>query len=171
MAYIDNGNWHLKVLTHNLVIVDFDVNDHFGIDDSTIPFSMYDYAFACCTFLDDNRIFYNFFERRKHIHNHFVFDIPNRTVSKLFRIVVDQGTVKNFPVKTVFNSVTQEIHCFYRQGVVVQIFENNMEEAEVNRIPCVPSMGETVYYKEKIIIVKNSNQLIILKQNNDDLSK
>ena len=39
VAYMDNGIFHLLAFDYDSLIEDFNINEHFGIDNTTIPFS------------------------------------------------------------------------------------------------------------------------------------
>lgn len=51
VAYLDDGYWKLLVFNFTDVIVDFDINSHFNIDNSTMPVMGFDQPFSTCCFL------------------------------------------------------------------------------------------------------------------------
>lgn len=160
---MDNGVWFLLLFSLDEVIFDININDHFGFDNSTLPLANFEYSYSCCTFIGPNKLIYNLFERRKMLHHHFIIDGETCNISELTTIKLTYGSIRNIPVKTVFNYTKQEVHCFYRQGVVIQLFTDYDDIPEMNLIDA-HAMAETVLYKDKVMITQDSDSVIIFEQ-------
>ena len=74
VAYLDDGYWHLLVFNLRQIIFNVNVNELFNIENDTLPISGYYAPFATCCFLNNDRIYFNFFRRRQKIHAHFMYD-------------------------------------------------------------------------------------------------
>ena len=82
VAYLDDGYWRLVVFDFTKVIVDFDVNSKFDIDNSTMPVMGFSQPFSTSCFLKNNLIFYNFFHRPTKTHHHFIYNPFKKAIVK-----------------------------------------------------------------------------------------
>ena len=70
---MDNGKWYLVVFDVEKEIERFSINDHFNIDNNTIPIAGFAEPFASCCFIGNDEIYYNFFYKDTKTHNHFTY--------------------------------------------------------------------------------------------------
>jgi hypothetical protein len=93
-----------------------DINKVLNLDNHTIPVAGFPDPYITSCFIDDDRIFVNFFHNVKLTHYMFIYSIKsNKIVSEVEHREME-CTKKNFPYKTFYNSEDNEIYTFYRQG-------------------------------------------------------
>ena len=81
VAYLDAGYWHLMVFNLRTIIFNLNVNELFDIENDTLPISGYYAPFATCCFLQNDKIYFQFFRRRQKIHAHFIYDYKEQVVA------------------------------------------------------------------------------------------
>jgi hypothetical protein len=59
---------------------ELNINDTFSIDDYSIAITDFPDPFITCTFIDDNRLFINFFYTFSQIHCHFIWDYSKKEI-------------------------------------------------------------------------------------------
>lgn len=83
VAYNDNGIFHLLVFTiKEGVQLDFNINEHLGLDDHAVPISGLIQPICVCSFVSKQEIFYAFLHRTTKTHYHFVYDLHRRRISQ-----------------------------------------------------------------------------------------
>ena len=74
-------------------------------------------------FLTDTKLFVNLFYNKKLTHYHFIYDLEKRDHQykdyEVFKYMMTGTSFENFPIKSIYNTETDEIYCFYRLGQII----------------------------------------------------
>lgn len=125
---MDNGAWYLMVFNTKEMIAKLNINEHFKIDNNTIPIAGFAQPFATCCFMDNNEIYYNFFYKDTKTHYHFTYDpIAKEVKQDIHSFEISNCTVKNFPQKVFYSQKKREISSFYRQGYNFEISADDIK--------------------------------------------
>jgi len=155
--------FHLLVFDFEKVIVDFNVNEQFNIDNKTIGISGFFQPFCMTCFMEDNDLFFSFFYNHTKTHSHFKYDyVQKKVTSKLSSREIEGCTTKNFPQKCFYSPINKQIDCLYRQGQSVIIKANDLDSFTVDKI-LDRDLGDIVLWKQRVMIARSSTQIFLFK--------
>ena len=85
-CYMDDGKFYVRVFGFEQRDIDtiereqLNINETFSIDDYSIAITEFPDPFITCTFINDSKVFVNFFYTYSQIHCHFIWDFENREI-------------------------------------------------------------------------------------------
>ena len=164
IAYIDNGVFHLLVIDYDKILIDFNVNEHFNIDNHTIPIAGIFNPFAITTYMEDeNVVFYCFYHRKTKMNYHFTFNIKENKVNSELHKSQAPGTNKNFPQQCFLNTENNQINCFFRQGLALDIEMDDLSKHRYQNISD-RDMGQMILWNSECLITRSSTVVQFYKQ-------
>ena len=96
------------------------MNKALGLDNHTMANNGNCNPFINVLFVSDTKLFVNLFYNKKLTHYHFIYDLEKRDHEykdyEVYKTVLTGTCMENFPLKSIYNTATDEIMCFYRMG-------------------------------------------------------
>ena len=120
IAYQDNGIFCVDIIDrigHDKGY--FCVNEMIGydIDDNSKPLSCFPHPLITVCFTDDNTLFVQAYHRLTRLSYHFIYQIDKKEVfGEIHQIKLIDCTHLNFPIRSFYSEINNEIYTFYRQG-------------------------------------------------------
>lgn len=85
-CYMDDGKFFVRVFgfeqrpREQVEKEDLNINEKFSIDDYSIAITDFPDPFITCTFINDEKVFVNFFYTYSQIHCHFIWNFVTREI-------------------------------------------------------------------------------------------
>jgi hypothetical protein len=110
------------------------------LNDKSEPNDENDDPFITCAFVSKDILMITLFhnQSKTKTHHHFLFDCSlSKIVDK--HVVKKQlnCTRKNFPVKSFYNAKTEKIYTFYKEGIIVTVDANNIDQYHIDELDFV----------------------------------
>ena len=124
--------------------------------------------FINIVFLTDTKIFVALFYNKEQMHYHFIYDLANRNHTyrdnEIYKFHIENTSIENFPIKSIIDTDSKKVMCFYRLGQVItteydnickDVFFENLDDHDV---------GSVFLYNCKALIVRNSSSVLFYKR-------
>jgi hypothetical protein len=124
--------------------------------------------FAVCSFVGDDKIFVAFFHNYSKTHYHFMWDLANKKVigdkggpEPVIRVM--ECGKKNFPYKSFYFDLRDELYVFYRTGQAYTIKQKDLSNYRYENITD-KELGQMVLVYGKALVARSSSRILFFKQ-------
>ena len=122
---------------------------------------------AC--FIQNDDLYFSVYHRYESIQKSFIYSWKeDKIISEIGEMKLDGATKTNFPIKSFYNCLDNEIYTFYRQGHAVErssILENtNLHQEKISNA----DLGQMFIVFDKALIVRSSNSMLFFKKDEEE---
>ena len=164
IAYQDNGVFFVNVIDNQgKEISTIDVTDHLKLDASSKPVTGFmEPLITCCFTSDPNQLFVQLFHRTSKTSYHFLYSLLKKLPEAPTVHEVQDCTDMNFPMKSFYNEINNQVYTFYRQGNSSTVDVANPQQVITSKLD-IDDMGSMYLLFDRALVTRSSNSIRFFK--------
>lgn len=170
IPYQDNGCMRAYIIDNKgNMIKNMCFNEICGFDNKSKPIMGFYQPMITACFIQNDDLFFSIHHRIENIQKSFIYSWKqDQILSEIGQVKLEESTKTNFPIKSFYSCLDNEIYTFYRQGHALKrssVVENtNIQQEKISNA----DLGQMFLVFDKALIVRSSNSMIFFKKSMEE---